>query len=151
MMRILPYRTQENVIEGVVITFVNISEIKNAEKIQRMAVIVRDALDAIILQDFKGRILAWNSAAVKMYGWSEAEALTMNIRDLISENLREKELVIVQQLSLSEVLKPYRTQRVTKDGRMIEVLMTATVVMNEAGEIYAITTTSREIRKKTKG
>ncbi|OGD13617.1 chemotaxis protein CheR [Candidatus Atribacteria bacterium RBG_19FT_COMBO_35_14] len=148
MMRILPYRTQENVIEGVVITFVDISEIKKMEKVQRLAVIVRDAHDAIILQDLKGCILNWNPAAVKMYGWSEAEALTMNIRDLISESIREKELAIVKQLSQSEVLKPYRAQRVTKDGRMVEVLMTATAVMNEAGEIYAITTTAREIRQK---
>jgi two-component system, chemotaxis family, CheB/CheR fusion protein len=85
-----------------------------------------------------------------MYGWSEAEALTMNIRDLISKSIREKELAIVQQLSQSEVLKPYCAQRVTKDGRMVEMLMTATAVTNEAGEIYAITTTAREIRKRAK-
>ena len=151
MMRILPYRTHENVVDGAVITFVDISRIKKAEeKVQRMAAIIHDAYDAIILQDFKGRILTWNQAAVKMYGWSEAEALTMNIRDLIPESFREKGLAIVQQLSQSEVLKPYHAKRVTKDGRIVEVLMTATVVMNEAGEIYAITTTEREIRRKLK-
>jgi two-component system, chemotaxis family, CheB/CheR fusion protein len=149
-MRILPYRTQENVIEGAVITFVDISEIKKIEKVKQLAMFVRDAQDAIILQDLKGCILNWNPAAVKMYGWSEAEALTMNIRDLISKSIREKELAIVQQLSQSEVLKPYRAQRVTKDGRMVEMLMTATAVTNEAGEIYAITTTAREIRKRAK-
>lgn len=72
----------------------------------------------------------------------------MNIRDLIPESLREKELTIVQQLSQSEVLNPYRAQRTTKDGRRVEVLMTATAVMNKAGEIYAITTTERKISDK---
>jgi len=32
MVRIMPYRTQENVIDGVVITFINISEAKKLEK-----------------------------------------------------------------------------------------------------------------------
>ena len=44
----------------------------------------------IIVQDLDGRILAWNPAAERMYGWSEPEALTMNIRDLIPEELREE-------------------------------------------------------------
>jgi two-component system CheB/CheR fusion protein len=36
-MRILPYRTLDNVIEGVVITFVDISEMKRAEAVLRKA------------------------------------------------------------------------------------------------------------------
>jgi two-component system CheB/CheR fusion protein len=147
-MRILPYRTQENVIDGAVITFVDISMIKKAENGQQLAAIVRDSYDAIILEDLEGSILAWNPAAVKMYGWSEAEALAMNICELIPKSLREKELTIVQKLSQSEVLKPYRSQRVTREGRMVEVWMTATTVVNEAGEIYAITTTERRISDK---
>jgi two-component system CheB/CheR fusion protein len=147
-MHILPYRTQENVIDGAVITFVDISMIKKVQNEQQLAVIVRDSYDAIILQDLKGNILAWNSAAVRIFGWSEDEVLTMNIRDLIPESLREKELVIVQKLSRSKVLKPYRTQRVTKDGQVVEVWMTATAVKDEAGKIYAITTTERRIPDK---
>jgi two-component system CheB/CheR fusion protein len=147
-MRILPYRTQENVIDGAVITFVDISVMKKAENGQQLAAIVRDSYDAIILQDLKGSILAWNPAAARMFGWSEDEALTMNIRDLIPESLREKELAIIQKLSQSKVLKSYRTKRITKDSRIVEVLLTASAVKDEAGKIYAITTTERRIPDK---
>ena len=34
-----------------------------------------DAYDAITVQDLDGRILTWNPGAVRMYGWSESEAL----------------------------------------------------------------------------
>ena len=81
-MRIQPYRTLDNVIEGAVITFVDITEMKRAQEalrkandLLRLAVVVRDAHDAITVQDLDGRILAWNPGAVRMYGWSEAEAL----------------------------------------------------------------------------
>lgn len=147
-MRIIPYRTQENVIEGAVINFVDITMMKKSENRFQLAAIVYDSYDAIILRDLKGDILAWNPSAVRMYGWSESEALTMNIRDLIPENVRKQELGVVQKLSKSKNLKPYRTQRVLKDGRIVNVWITATAIRNEIGEIYAITTTERVIADK---
>jgi two-component system, chemotaxis family, CheB/CheR fusion protein len=151
LLRIRPYRTLENVIEGAVLTFFNVTEMKKArealrdsETLHRLAVVVQNAYDAIKVQDLEGRILAWNPAAERMYGWSEAEALAMNIRDLIPEKQRAEALTHVQQLSQAEVLEPYRAQRLAKDGRIVEIWLTATALVNDAGEIYAIATTERE-------
>ena len=64
MMRILPYRTMDNVIEGAVITFVDITElVQTREALRRLAVVVRDAHYAITVQDLEGNILAWNPGA----------------------------------------------------------------------------------------
>ena len=82
-----------------------------------------------------------------MYGWSEAEALAMNIRDLIPESQREEALDVVRQLARAEILAPYRAKRVAKDGRVVEVWLTTTALVNETGEIYAIATTEREAVK----
>ncbi len=150
LMRIQPYVTIDNVIDGAVINFVDISENKklrdrlqkaNAET--RMAMVVRDAYDAITLQDLNGAILAWNPGAERMYGWSEAEALMMNIRDRIPERVQHDELVVIQRLSQAENLEPYSTERLTKSGAVVEVWLTATALMNEAGVMYAIVTTER--------
>jgi two-component system CheB/CheR fusion protein len=108
--------------------------------------VVRDAQDAILMQDLEGRILAWNPSAEAMYGWSEAEALTMNIRDLIPEGQREGTSAMVKQIARGGILEPYRTQRIAKDGRIVEVRLSATALMNEIGKVYAIATTEREIR-----
>jgi two-component system, chemotaxis family, CheB/CheR fusion protein len=150
LLRIQPYRTQDDVIEGAVITFVDITEAKQvkdalhlANEQSRLAVVVRDAHDAITLQDLDGRILAWNPAAVRMYGWSETEALAKNVHDLVPNGLRQDALADIHQLSRAEILTPYRTQRLKKDGTIIEVLMTSTALVNEAGQVYAIATTER--------
>jgi two-component system, chemotaxis family, CheB/CheR fusion protein len=155
-MRILPYRTLDNVIEGAVITFVDITEmvrtreaLQKANEVLRLAVVVRDAHDAITVQDLDGRILAWNPAAVRMYGWSEAEALEMNVRDRIPSALREAALESAQHLSQSEILEPFRTQLITKSGSAVEVWMTATALLNEAGKMYAIATTERARETKS--
>jgi two-component system CheB/CheR fusion protein len=73
----------------------------------------------------------------------------MNIRDRIQESRRGKELTIVQQLSRAEVLEPYRTQRIAKDGWIVEVWLTATALVNESGETYAIATTDRAMKSGT--
>ena len=153
LLRIRPYRTLENVIEGAVITFTEITELRNAqaalresEALRRLAVVVRDAHDAVLLQDLEGRILTWNPAAERMYGWSEAEALAMNIRDLIPEGQREEALSMVKRLAQAEVLEPCHTQRIAKDGQIVAVWLTATALVSETGKAYAIATTEREIR-----
>jgi two-component system, chemotaxis family, CheB/CheR fusion protein len=151
VMRVRPYRTLSNVIEGVVITFVDITEMKQIEealekettKLLRLSVVVRDAYDAITVQDLEGRILAWNPGAERMYGWSETEALLMNVRDRIPPGLQEDAVAKLFQLSQAEILAPYRTQRITKNGTVTEVWITATALLNQAGQIYAIATTER--------
>jgi two-component system CheB/CheR fusion protein len=114
---------------------------------RRLAVVVYDSHDAITVQDQEGRTLAWNPAAERIYGWSEAEALTMNIRDRIQEKQREEEFTRVQQLARADVLEPYRTERLAKDGRIVHVWLTATALVNETDEMYAVATTEREAVK----
>jgi len=72
----------------------------------------------------------------------------MNIRELIPENEREKRSGRIRQLSHGEVLEPYRMQRIAKDGRIVEARVTSTALLNEAGKVYAVTTTEREIQMK---
>jgi len=156
LLRIRPYRTVANVIEGAVITFVDITAMKQAEALVResqalrhLAVVVRDSRDAILTMNLAGRILAWNPAAVRLYGWSEAEALAKNISELIPESLREDALAIMQRLCRSEILAPYAMERIAKDGRIVPVWLTVSALLNETGEVYAIATTERERRTES--
>ncbi len=150
LLRIRPYRTLEDVIEGAVITFTEISVMKQAqaalrdsEGLRRLAVVVRDSRDAILVQDMTGRILAWNPGAGKLYGWSEYEALTMNIRDLMPEAGREEALASIRQKCQQGSLEQQRIQRVGKNGRAFTVSLIAAALVDQAGETYAIATTER--------
>jgi two-component system CheB/CheR fusion protein len=153
LMRIRPYRTLDNVIEGVVITFVDITEPKRVEEALakandqlRLAVVVRDSSDAITVHDLDGRIIAWNPSAVRMYGWSEAEALSLNVRDCVPEPLQKDFFASVFTQSREVTPQPLRTKRLTKDGRIIDVWVTVSTLVNESGQTYAISTTERLIR-----
>ncbi len=150
LLSIRPYRTTDNVVEGAVVTFTEVTEIKDAraalresEVVRRQSAAVLDAQDGIIVQDLAGRILAWNPGAVRMYGWTEAEALAMNINAVIPEERRERSLAVVQRLSRSELLEPFRALRLAKDGQIVDVTLTATALLNAANAVYAVSTTER--------
>ena len=154
LLRLRPYRTLENVIEGVVITFTDCTALKNAqvalqesEGLRRLAVVVRDSRDAVLVQDLTGRILAWNPGAVAMYGWTEAEALSKNIRDLMPEADREPAITAIRELCEVGMLAPKSQRRIAKGGKTIPVSIISSALVNDAGELYAIATTERAVAK----
>jgi two-component system, chemotaxis family, CheB/CheR fusion protein len=77
--RLLPYRTAEDRIEGLVLSFIDIStrkaaEAKLREGEQRIRLITASTRDyAIATMDMEGRVTSWNSGAERLFGFSEAE------------------------------------------------------------------------------
>ncbi|MDM8549101.1 chemotaxis protein CheB [Desulfobacterales bacterium HSG2] len=142
MLRFSPYRTVENTINGVVITS---SDFTN----QRLATVVMDSNDAISVQDTGGNITAWNRGAEKMYGYSEAEALEMNVRDIVPDGRKKEALAFIQKLQ-EEELESFETQRLTKDGRILDVWLTVTKLVDDQGKTVSIATTERDVTEQRK-
>jgi two-component system CheB/CheR fusion protein len=78
-----------------------------------------------------------------MYGWSEAQALAMNVQMRIPPALRPQAIDRLLLLSSSEVLEPYCTQRLTESGASVEVWITATALLDGQGLMYGVSTTER--------
>lgn len=127
----------------------DISERRRAEealsRLSRLAVVVRDTRDAITVQDRDGRLLTWSPGAERIYGWSEAEALRMNVRVRMPPDRREAELAKLRELCGAETPEFYRTQRIAKSGAVVAVSIIATALFDQAGQMYAIATTERVI------
>lgn len=152
-LRIIPYRTTSNVIDGVVITFDDITELKqktielmNSKESLRLAAIVRDSNDAITLQDFNGNIIAWNKGAEKMYGYTEAEALIMNIDDIVPPEQKKNALEMIAMLKTEE-MNSFEIQRKTKEGKIIDVWLTVTKFVDDNGLPTGLATTERDITR----
>lgn len=133
---------------GVVTSFTDITERKQmADSLRRLAVVLRDASDAISLTAMDGRILAWNPASQRLYGWSETEALGMTLLDRVPPAERQKTLNKLAAISLAKKIEPYQSQRLTKDGAILDVSVTATALLDEAGKLYAIAATERLLKE----
>lgn len=81
IVRLLPYRTNEDRIEGAVMTFFDITARREAEEQARasearMRMVAESANDyAIITMDEQGRTTSWNKGAEVLFGYSGAEML----------------------------------------------------------------------------
>jgi two-component system CheB/CheR fusion protein len=79
--RILPYRTTDNRIAGVVITFVDISRRREAESAlreneERHRLILNGVKEyAILMIDGQGRMASWPQGAERIFGYTLAEAI----------------------------------------------------------------------------
>jgi two-component system, chemotaxis family, CheB/CheR fusion protein len=57
--------------------------------------------------------------------------------------LRHVALAKAQELSMAKSITPYDSKRIHKDGSVLEVAISTTALLDEAGTIYAIATEER--------
>src|SRR5437879_1763805 len=94
------------------------------QKLDRLAAALRegrrtsDSDAAILMQDLTGRILAWNGGAQRLYGYSEGEALKLNIDALVPEKARESAHGFLRAIEQGEDIASLEVKRRTKDGRI---------------------------------
>jgi two-component system CheB/CheR fusion protein len=143
--RILPYRSGEGRVGGVVLTLFDITNRITAEAhARRLATVLLDSNDAVTVCDLDGRITAWNDGAERMFGYSEMKALTMNMRELVPAELRPKLADMFGRIAQGESFS-FETQRVTRGGEVLEVWLTATPLRDESGTVIAMATTERDV------
>ena len=145
LLRILPYRSVETVINGAVVTLTDITELKNVEADRRLATVVRDSNDAIMVLNLDGQIQAWNRGAAKLYGYSEDEALKLNIEDLVPEEARDPARGLLDAIKRGEEVAAFEVKRRTKDGRLVDVWLTATKLTDDQGRAVGVGTTERDV------
>lgn len=152
LLRIHPYQKNNHYIDGVVLVFLDIDSVKNFEQLRlelqsekRLSTVVRDSNDAVSVQDFAHHILAWNQRATQMYGYSEEEALQLDARKLTPDDANEQIQLIFERLQQGIKVPPCKMMRRAQDGRLLKVWMTASALVKETGEAYAVAITEREI------
>ncbi|MDX1548223.1 MAG: chemotaxis protein CheB, partial [Rhodothermales bacterium] len=91
LMRMRPYRTVEDRIDGVVIMFVDITERRRQEEARRKAeeryrLLVESVEEyAMITIDLQGLITTWNAGAERLFGYAEDEAVGQEAAFLFTE------------------------------------------------------------------
>ena len=97
MRRVHPYRTTDDRITGVVLTFIDVTHRKKAEILLRaseeqMRLLVEGANEfAMILLDADGRITSWSPGAERLLGYTERQAIGQSGEILLPPERREEE------------------------------------------------------------
>jgi two-component system CheB/CheR fusion protein len=144
--RIELYRSGTERIGGVVVSFVDITGQMRADaQLRRFAMLLRDSDDAIMATDFDGRIRNWNRGAERLYGYTESEALKLNMRHLLPHDVLHSTLGVMRRVAAGEIVPSFDTRRRTRDGRKLDVSATVSLLLDAAGKPESLVMTERDI------
>lgn len=144
-MRILPYRTADDRIDGVVVTFMDITERKRSSELVRISEErLRRAIEietvGITFFDFDGGINEANDAFLRMSGYSRADVKRGVVRwDYMTppDWLQQSGKAIEELRSLGRTT-PYEKEYIRKDGSRWWGLFSATRLTEDEGVEYII-------------
>lgn len=119
-----------------------------AEQTNRLlSSIIQNTDDAVIAKDTRGTIISWNRAAERLYGYSAAEATGQDIALVIPADKTEETKEILNRIDRGESVNNLETRRIRKDGRFVEVSLTVSPIMDDAGKIIGASTIARDITR----
>ena len=104
-----------------------------------------EAFGAIIILGLDGDIMAWDRGAQVMFGWTENEAMQMNIREMLPAKIHESFLDYLEQIRSSRSERSFETEHKTKSGEIIHITITGNALQDEEGNIYAVALTEENI------
>src|SRR6266704_769990 len=126
----------------------DISERRLFQAAQDLAAIVESSDDAIVSMSLNGRILSWNDAAYRMYGYAESEAIGRRIEIVIPEDKRHEDVEIRARIARGERIKHYETTGCRKDGAEIDVSLSIAPVRDATDRIVAAAGFARDISEQ---
>jgi PAS domain S-box-containing protein len=128
---------------------IEIAERKAAQaRLRVLAAIVESSDDAILSKDLDGIITSWNSAAERIYGYSAEEMIGQSVTRLFPpDNLEEFEQ-IMGRIRRGESVAHHVTRRMRKDGTILTVSVTISLVKDETGRISGASTIARDITEQ---
>ncbi len=125
------------------------TNIQNEIKFQ--AELINNVGQAVMATDLAGKVIYWNNAAEKIYGWTSAEAIGQNIIHLTpAQQTNEQAVDIMQKLSAGKTWAgEFLVKR--KDGSNFPAFVTDTPMLNSNGKLTGIIGISSDIteRKRT--
>ena len=143
--RLLPYRTIEDHIAGVVLSFVDITERKRAEEVRLwLSAVVTSSSDAIVSFSLDRTILSWNGGAESIFGFTAEEAIGQPLSILSADGGGEIDM-LMEKLSRAQPVQNLDTVRRRKDGALIHVSLTVSPILDDKGGVMAGTAMARDI------
>jgi PAS domain S-box-containing protein len=115
---------------------------------RELASIVEHSDDAIIGKQIDGTITSWNPAAERLYGYSAEEASGAPISLLFPADRPDESEQILTLLEHGGSLDHFETQREHKDGTLIDVELTVSPIVDDAGDVVSASVIAHDISER---
>jgi PAS domain S-box-containing protein len=95
--------------------------------------VIESAPDAIVAFDADRRVLLWNPAAERMFGWAAGEVVGFQPQ-IIPEELEAEQNAVLEQVRSGDSVS-FATRRVRKDGGVLDVRIDTSALTSSSGEV----------------
>ncbi|MEC4594471.1 chemotaxis protein CheB [Nitrospirillum amazonense] len=129
LVRIRPYRTVDDRIDGVVVTFFDITERRRVEealrdseaRLKQEMRLVEFSRAPIFVWEFDDGIVQWNRGSEELYGYSREEAKGQDVAELLRSTLEDGSFDSVREALSEKGAWSGELRHTTKDGRVLTV------------------------------
>ena len=131
---------------GIIANITDVTTRHHSDALQRrLAAIVESSNEAITAQLLDGTVTAWNPAAERMYGYRATEIVGKNIRAIVPGQ-RQLELDdMLARAARGENVAATETQRVRRDGTVLDVSLSLSPVRDSSGNVVAVSAITRDV------
>lgn len=120
------------------------------DRLARMAAIIESSNDAVIEHDLDGRIVGWNDAAERLYGYSAAEVLGKHLTFLAPEDQHAGIERARRRVMAGHRLTGRPTQRLRRDGSTAEFSISYFPVNGPDGRVSGTASIARDITEQAR-
>jgi two-component system CheB/CheR fusion protein len=146
--RLLPYRTIEDHIAGVVVSFIDITERKQAEEVRLwLSAVVASSSDAIMSFAMDQTILSWNAGAERIFGYAASEAIGRPL-SILGGLADEERNQVLTQLRAGKSISNLEVARRHKDGREVMVALSVSPIKDTQDKVIGGTAIARDITQQ---
>lgn len=151
LVRLSPYRTVDDHIQGVVLTFVDITERKRAEEAKFfLASIVESSEDSIITVNFQSVITSWNKKAESLFNYTAAEVTGKSLNELTLPADLKAVLENVDKVINHKTEQIVDTIQVYQNGQPIILDVMLSPVKDAGGSLIGVSAIARDITERKK-
>jgi len=115
------------------------------ERLAEAAAIVESTDDSITATTLDGTILSWNRASERLYGYTAEEMVGSRIHRIIEPERHAAVDETLAAIARGVLVEPHEATGVRKDGSIMPVALTVSLVRGEDGIVRGISTIARDI------
>lgn len=113
-----------------------------------LAAIVDSSDDAILSKTLDGTILSWNAGAQALYGYRAEEIIGKHISILLPPDRTDEVVDILERVRRGGAVEHFDTERVRRDGRVVQVSVNISPIRDASGAVIAASTIARDVSER---
>ena len=104
---------------------------------ERLRAVIESSPVAIVEADLESRVILWNPAAERIFGWTREEMLGRADVPMVPDSKRDEHEHLAAVVRCGQAISDFETARLRKDGTLIDVAVAVAPVRDGSGRVIS--------------